>query len=134
MNNFQLPNWFQNTAVPGISLGNFGVAVAAMLLAYLLITLGLRVALRHLKALAERTSTSADDVLVETLDHTHRGLIVLVAVLMGVGMLDLPDRWAGRVGASLLQWVSSSHFRRARCIWQTCRSCRRSSALPAPLG
>ena len=98
MNNFQLPDWFQNTTVSGISLSNFGVAVAVMLLAYLLITLGLRVALKHLKALAERTSTSADDVLVETLGHTHRGLIVPVAVLMGVGMLDLPDRWAGRVG------------------------------------
>jgi small-conductance mechanosensitive channel len=45
-----------------------------------------------------RTTNHADDMLAEVLAGTSRSLIAVVALLVGVGMLDLPDRWSGRVG------------------------------------
>lgn len=98
MDGVYLLDRFQETMVLGVSLSNALAALLAALLAYLLMTGGLRVALVRLAALADHTSMRADDVLVEVLSRTNRGLIALAALLIGAGMLDLPDRWAARVG------------------------------------
>ena len=58
----------------------------------------LRVCLSRLLRLAERTSTSVDELAVEVLAGTQRALPALVALLIGLGMLELPERWSSRVG------------------------------------
>ena len=92
-----LADWFRGTTVFGLSMGNVAVALAVSLAAYAVMTLALRVALNQLARFAQRTTTSADDGLVEVLDSTSRWLIALVALLIGLSVLDLPDRWASRV-------------------------------------
>lgn len=81
----------------GWPLGNAALALVAALLTYLLLRIALRFTLRHLSRLADRTSTNADDVLVEVLSDTSRKLMLVVALLVGAGVLDLPDRWATRI-------------------------------------
>lgn len=89
--------WLQDSTFLGVSLSNVALAVAAALLAYLVMSFGLRVALNRFERIAQRTENRADDVLVEVLSGTSFWLVALVALLIGVGMLDLPDRWASRV-------------------------------------
>jgi small-conductance mechanosensitive channel len=97
MNTMSFIDWFRDAEVFGLSMGNAALAVAAALVVYIALTLALRLTLSRLSTISERTSTRADDVLVEILGGTNRWLIALVALLVGVGMLDLPDRWAARV-------------------------------------
>jgi small-conductance mechanosensitive channel len=81
----------------GASLLNISLAVVVMLMAYVVMSMALRLGLKHLSKVAEHTSTRADDILVEVLSGTSRSLICVVALLIGVDMLDMPDRWASRV-------------------------------------
>ena len=90
-------DWFRDTTVFGISVANLLWAALVALVAYLLITQAVRLALKRLKSLAGHTSTRADDMLVETLGSTNRALMLVVSLLIGLSVLDLPDRWAGRV-------------------------------------
>lgn len=92
-----LTTWLRDTTLFGASVGNVAVAALVVVLAYFAMALALRLALSRLTLLAERTTMRADDVVVEVLRGTNRGLVFLVALLIGVGMLDLPDRWASRV-------------------------------------
>ncbi len=89
-------DWLPST-VFGVSTGSAITALAVALLAYVIFTTALRFALKRMSAISSRTSTRLDNTVVEILGSTNRALIVLVSVLIGVGFLDLPDRWAARV-------------------------------------
>ncbi|HEY8358133.1 MAG TPA: mechanosensitive ion channel family protein [Ramlibacter sp.] len=65
---------------------------------YLLMIGTLRLVTVRLRKLAERTKTTVDDLLVSVLSGTSRWLLLVAALLVGVGMLDLSDRWSARVG------------------------------------
>ncbi|KQW36193.1 mechanosensitive ion channel family protein [Rhizobacter sp. Root404] len=91
-------DWAGHTTVAGVSLASLALGIGAAMLAYLLMSLALRVALSRLTRVAERTTNRAEDMLVEVLAGTNRWLLALVAILVGVGMLDLPERWSSRVG------------------------------------
>lgn len=73
------------------------LAVAASLAVYLLMTVALRVALKRLGKLAPHTSNRIDDSLLEVLGSTSQALIVLVALLVGLGLLELPPIWSSAV-------------------------------------
>ncbi|HJW11239.1 MAG TPA: mechanosensitive ion channel family protein [Albitalea sp.] len=88
---------FHDASFFGISLANLTIAALVALAAYVAMAVILRIALHRLSKIAERSSTQVDDAIVEVLGDTNRWLVALVAVLIGVGMLDLPERWAGRV-------------------------------------
>lgn len=93
-----LPSWFQDTMIFDVSAGNALIALVAAMAIYFVMQLGLRFTMNRLSAFAGQTSTRADDVLVEVLGNTNRFLLALVAMLVGIGLLDLPDRWSNRVG------------------------------------
>ena len=97
MNDLSTMEGLRATTVFGLSLVNLVAALVVALGAYLVVSLALRFALGRLTKIAERTTTRADDVIVEVLSGTSRWLVLLVARLFGVGLLDLTDRWAGRV-------------------------------------
>lgn len=97
MNTADLLDWFELTTFLGISMANWAVAIGTALVAWLVMSLGLRFALRRAKRLSGRTSNRIDDVVVEVLAGTNRLLIFVVSLLVGVGMLDLPEPWPARV-------------------------------------
>ena len=90
--------WLGQTTWFGFSLGNIGLATLVALASYLVMSLMLRVALQRLQKLAQRTANSADDMLLEVLSGTRSWLLVLAALLIGAGMLDVAPRWEARVG------------------------------------
>lgn len=84
--------------IQGFPLSELGLAALVALSSYLAISLVVRVVLRRLSNMAKRTANRADDLLVEVLSGTRTWVIALLSLLLGAGMLDLPDRWTTRVG------------------------------------
>lgn len=91
-------DWLQAADIAGTSVINVVLAITAALLSYLLMSMALRLAVGRLGVIAARTITRLDDTLVEVLSKTSRWLMLLAALLIGVGMLNLSDRWSARVG------------------------------------
>lgn len=89
--------WFTETTLFGVSVANLASAMLVALVVYVLLTQTVRLALQRLTKFADNTSTRIDDMLVETLGSTNRGLMLLVSLLIGLSVLDLSDRWAARV-------------------------------------
>ncbi|GKS77828.1 mechanosensitive ion channel family protein [Acidovorax sp. SUPP950] len=100
MNTPSFTSWFQTETLWGLSLVSLALALAAALGAYLAMSLLLGVAVRRARRLAEAQGGShrTAGVVYELLAGTSRLLVFVAAVLVGVGMLDLPGRWATRVG------------------------------------
>lgn len=90
-------DWFATSHLAGISLLNIAIALVAALFSYGLMLLGLRLVTGRLRKLTQRTATPMDDVIVQVLASTNRWLLLLAALLIGVGLLDLPARWSDRV-------------------------------------
>ncbi|AVS86403.1 mechanosensitive ion channel protein MscS [Paracidovorax avenae] len=100
-----LLSWFRDETVWGLSLSSISLAVASALGVYLGITLLLGLAQRRTRRLAEARAAQGREgagsvaaVAAEVLGGTSHLLILLVALLVGVGMLDLAPRWQARVG------------------------------------
>lgn len=93
-----LDDWLHRASWQGITPLNAALALAAALLAYALMSAALGLLRRRLAHIAAQTRTQADDALVEVLHGTSHALLALAALLIGVGLLDLPERWAQRVG------------------------------------
>ena len=91
-------NGWREINLLGVPLASAGLALAVALLVYAVMVGAQRLALNRLTRLAERTDTQADNALVEVLRGTRRGLIALAAGLIGLGLIDLPERWSARVG------------------------------------
>lgn len=98
-NNPSLTTWLQTQTLWGISLSSLAIALAAAVVAYLAMALLLSLAVRRGKRVAEQgTHRQLGSAITELLAGTSHLLILVAAVLVGVGMLDLSDRWANRVG------------------------------------
>lgn len=52
---------------------------------------------RRLSAWSEKTDGRFDDIIADVISHTNRFLIFLAAALVGLSVLDLPPKWAGRL-------------------------------------
>ena len=72
-------------------------AVLAGMATLVVIKFGLRLAVQRLRALSKRMHTLLDDHLVQVLEQTSDALIWVVALLVGLTVLPLDDRWHGRV-------------------------------------
>jgi len=73
------------------------IAMLVAITAFLVLSLMLRTVRHRLSRVAGQTRLRADDVLADVLGGTHRGLLVLVALLIGAGMIDWPPPWASRL-------------------------------------
>ncbi|MBY0409728.1 MAG: mechanosensitive ion channel family protein [Burkholderiaceae bacterium] len=91
-------NWVQETTFVGIPLWSLMLAVGVAALAYLVIMMVLRVLTGRAKAWASRSEAGAPQTLLDVLGGTSRFLVLMVAVLLGAGMLELPGRWENRLG------------------------------------
>lgn len=90
-------NGFQSSDIFGLSLSNLISATAVALASYLVMSLVLRLAVRRRGKVAGHTANRLDDMVVEVLSGTHRWLLVVAALLIGLNMLDLDARWNERV-------------------------------------
>ena len=79
-------------------LTSLSLAIVATLISYLLMRIALHFSLGRLTKIAERTTNRVDDTVVEVLGGSNRWLMLLAALLIGLDMLDLNDRWNARVG------------------------------------
>lgn len=69
---------------------------------------------RRLGTWSEKTEGRFDDVISDAVSHTNRFLIFLAAILVGVSVMDLPPKWAGRLplgwtivlGTQLALWAN----------------------------
>ncbi|MCW7539183.1 mechanosensitive ion channel family protein [Aquabacterium sp. A7-Y] len=93
-----LTAWLTQTTLLGITLANWALVIGATVVSYLAMMTALRLARRHAETLQQQDSQHVGGLLVDLLSRTNRGLVALVAVLIGVGLLDLPERWSERVG------------------------------------
>jgi small-conductance mechanosensitive channel len=91
-------DFFKDSTLLGVPVTDLALAVAAALIAYLTVSLLLRYAVGRMRLLAQRSENRVDDTAVEVLGGTNRAFLVLAALLIGLGMLDLSDRWNARVG------------------------------------
>ncbi|MDB5938614.1 MAG: MscS Mechanosensitive ion channel [Polaromonas sp.] len=96
MNEFA--DWFQTSDIFSLPLASLSLAIAATLVSYLLMHMALRFAVGRMKRISAQTTNRVDDTVVEVLGGSNRWLMLLAALLIGVGMLDLNDRWNARVG------------------------------------
>lgn len=96
MNDFL--DWFETTTIFSLSLASLSLAIAATLISYLLMRIALHFSVGRMKKIAAQTTNRVDDTVVEVLGGSNRWLMLLAALLIGVGMLDLNDRWNARVG------------------------------------
>lgn len=90
-------DWLTQTTLFGMSVANLLSALLVAVVAYVVITQAVRLSLKRLEKFAGNTSTHLDNMLVETLSSTNKALMLVVSVLIGISVLDLPDRWAARV-------------------------------------
>jgi small-conductance mechanosensitive channel len=107
-----LLNFLRDTTFLNNSLQQWGVALVSALVAYGLMTLALRLARDRLASRPSAASSDTDEasqaaarhagsairpILAQTLDATRHWLLVAGAVLIGLHLLVLPERWEGRV-------------------------------------
>lgn len=98
--------WFRTAQVYHLPLTSIALALLLSLVFYLAMRGAVRLAVRRLQTLASRASAqpgnspaggAAVDA-VEVLGSTSGGLIALAALLIGLGLLDVNERWNARIG------------------------------------
>lgn len=114
MQSLSLANWFDFGAVFGIPAIEWLYAAIAVFVSYLILSGALRVCVARLGAIAAKTSTHFDDIVVDVLDRTHRLTIVMASILIGAEFIDLSAKWDNRIshlwflviGFQLALWVN----------------------------
>jgi small-conductance mechanosensitive channel len=100
--------------IAGIALERWLLAVLITIGVYLVASTSIRFVANRLGEWSKRTEGRADDILFDVVSHTNRFLIFLAALLLGLGVLGLPERWADRLplgwtivlGVQLALWVN----------------------------
>ena len=92
--------WVQETTFAGIPLWSLCVALAATATTYAAILAVLHLATRRARVWATQSHSGMALTVVDVLEGTSRTLMLVVALLVGAGLLELPGRWESR----LAQW------------------------------
>lgn len=93
-------DWIQNTTFLGIPLWSLLVALAAAVATYTAIRVVLGLLTRRAKGWAGASHSGVAATAVDVLEGTSRVLVLVVALLVGASVLELPGRWESR----LSQW------------------------------
>ena len=97
MQNSPFMTWIQDTTVIGIPLWNLLVALAAAVATYVAILVVLRLLTRRAMGWEAQAHSAASHATADVLAGTSRLLMLLVALLVGANLLDLPGRWESRL-------------------------------------
>ena len=90
-------SWIQETTVIGIPLWSLLVALAAAVATYVGIRVVLRVLRHRTRSWAAQSDSAMAHAAAEVLAGTSRVLVLMVALLVGANLLDLPGRWESRL-------------------------------------
>jgi small-conductance mechanosensitive channel len=85
-----MPTWTSWTILGNDPL-RWGLAALVFLFSALMARAALRIALRRVEALAQRTHNGIDDMVAQTLGQTKTPFLLLVALWLGSRMLTLPE-------------------------------------------
>ncbi len=89
--------WVQETAFLGIPLWSLLLALAASIATYGVIQVVLGLLTRRANTWAAQSSNSTAQALADVVAGTSRFLVLMVALLVGASLLDLPGRWESRL-------------------------------------
>ena len=89
--------WVQETAFLGIPLWSLLLALAASVATYGVIQVVLGLLTRRANTWAAQSSNSTAQALADVVAGTSRFLVLMVALLVGASLLDLPGRWESRL-------------------------------------
>lgn len=92
-------NTLLSTSLLGISLANWLAMLCIILLSFTLARTVIGFVLRNLRTRAEKPGAHVSHIAIQVLSSTSNTLLLLAAILIGVGILDLPDRWLTRVSS-----------------------------------
>ncbi|MCW5234952.1 mechanosensitive ion channel family protein [Verminephrobacter eiseniae] len=90
-------DWVRQTSFAGLPLWNLMLALAAAVASYAVIGLLLRLLTGRAKTWAALTDGAAARTVVDVLEGTSRPLMLVLALLIGASLLDLPGRWENRL-------------------------------------
>ncbi|WP_231885994.1 mechanosensitive ion channel family protein [Bordetella ansorpii] len=83
----------------GIPVLNWLFALGVACAVFLVARFAVAFLVRKFQADAGASRSQFKSVIREAADATSNLLLVLAAILVGAGVLDLPERWAGRIGS-----------------------------------
>ncbi len=89
---------FAETTLFGISILNLLLALAVAILTFLVARAAISFVLRRVRRWSEHDGVLSQ-VLAKVLAGTSNFLLLLASLLVGLSMLDLPERWLTRVGS-----------------------------------
>ncbi|WP_273806138.1 MULTISPECIES: mechanosensitive ion channel family protein [unclassified Pseudomonas] len=92
-------NTLLSTSLLGISLANWLAMLCIILLSFTLARTVIGFVLRNLRTRAEKPGAHVSHIAIQVLSSTSNTLLLLAAILIGVGTLDLPERWLTRVSS-----------------------------------
>ncbi|MBH3410649.1 MULTISPECIES: mechanosensitive ion channel family protein [Pseudomonas] len=90
--------FFTDTTVFGISILNLLLALTVAILTFLVSRAAISFLLHRVRRWSEHDG-ALSQVLAKVLSGTSNFLLFLASLLVGLGMLDLPERWLTRVGS-----------------------------------
>ncbi|MNZ07117.1 mechanosensitive ion channel family protein [Pseudomonas putida] len=96
--NDRIIEFFTDTTVFGISILNLLLALAVAALTFLATRAAISFLLRRVQRWSEHDG-ALSQVMAKVLSGTSNFLLFLASVLVGLSMLDLPERWLSRVGS-----------------------------------
>ncbi|MDD2032676.1 mechanosensitive ion channel family protein [Pseudomonas sp. N-137] len=88
-----------DTQLLGISIANWLLALGVMVVSFIIVRAGIGLLLRKVQARAQKPDAYVSHIAVEVLSSTSNTLLLLASILIGVGVLDLPERWLDRVSS-----------------------------------
>lgn len=93
-----MKQWLDLNVFLGIPAIDWLYAAIAAIVSYMVLSTAARLATSRLEALAARTSARSIDLAAEMSQHTSRTLLFFAALLIASEFLDLPAKWATRIG------------------------------------
>jgi len=91
--------FFTDTQLLGISIANWLLALGVMTASFIIARAGVGFLLKNMQTRARKPNAYVSHIAVEVLSSTSNTLLLLASILIGVGVLDLPERWLGRVSS-----------------------------------
>jgi len=85
--------------VLGITVANWFLSLAAVILTFVVVRTAIGFVLRNLRRRVDKTGSHVSRIAVEVISSTSNTLLLLGSFLVGIGALDLPERWSSRVSS-----------------------------------
>lgn len=95
----EVVNFFITYEFLGISLANWAFAVVLATISFVFARTLIGVFLRKLRKISASPNAPISRIAVVVLSGTSNTLLLLASILIGVGLLDLPERWLVRVSS-----------------------------------